>query len=914
MSFKSSILARVLNRVATAVCKYPKWFVYPQIILSALCVFYTMQRLKVDMDRDNLVGAGARYRQIYSNYRQEFRGEDQELVVVESEQWERNRRFIERLAARLTPRTNLFTDLFYKGDVANLGPKGLLLAPAVQLEQMRDSAAAYAPVLRTFTQATNLDSLFSLVNGQFRAGRKTTGRPQALLNEVPLLQGIVEEANQSMSQSTPPATPDIEGFFGGESASGSQAYLTFEDGRLFLLTVRPQSKDVATQAIEYLRQAIEQTQMEVTGVNVGLTGNPVLNYDEMHQSEQDSKLASVVALVVCSLIFIVAYREVTRPLKAALCLLIGVGYSLGFATLAVGHLNILSVTFAPMLIGLAIDFGVHFISRYEEEMRKGHQVAQAIHRASVYTGQGIVVGGLTMAAAFLAMGLTRFRGIQEVGIICGGGLLLCLVPMMTALPALLILSRETERDYQVGVTGHARLQIERVWLQHPALVVTATVVLCIDALMQLGWVYFDYDLLRMQSPNLASVRSEYKLIHAAGRSTMFAAVIADSLQQAREYEARIKTLPTISGVDSVARFLTEEQERKLEAVRALKNELAGVKFAPKDAHPVQIEELSATLWYLNGYLGVASEAVQKENPTLSTQFRSLRERIGAFRKTLLCGEPQVPDQLYQYQSSLFQQLNNTIEALQNQDASGPLRPQDLPAVMRDRFIGVTGKYLLQVYSKKDAWQHENQHELIQQLQTVVPPEKVTGQPVQAYESTALLKHSYEQAAWYALGAIIVMLLLHFRSPGLVILALLPVGIGSLWLLGFMGSFNIPFNPANIMILPLVVGIGVTNGIHILNRFAEEQRPDIFGRSTGKAVLVSGLTAITGFATLVLANHQGIKSLGEVMSAGLAACMVAALTILPAILSLVIGHPWAMRFLQEQIHFGFGWHRLRPRRP
>src|SRR5215467_12698716 len=99
MSFENSILARVLNRVATAVCKHPRWFVYPQIILSALCVFYTVQNLKVDMDRDNLVGAGAGYRQIYLKYRQEFRGEDQELVVVESEQWERSRRFIERLAA-----------------------------------------------------------------------------------------------------------------------------------------------------------------------------------------------------------------------------------------------------------------------------------------------------------------------------------------------------------------------------------------------------------------------------------------------------------------------------------------------------------------------------------------------------------------------------------------------------------------------------------------------------------------------------------------------------------------------------------------------------------------------------------------------------------------------------------------------
>src|SRR5204862_4640882 len=131
---------------------------------------------------------------------------------------------------------------------------------------------------------------------------------------------------------------------------------------------------------------------------------------------------------------------------------------------------------------------------------------------------------------------------------------------------------------------------------------------------------------------------------------------------------------------------------------------------------------------------------------------------------------------------------------------------------------------------------------------------------------------------------------HFRSPLSVALSLVPVGVGFLWLGGIMGYFGIPLNPANIMTLPLVIGIGVTNGIHILNRFAEEQTPNILARSTGKAVLVSGLTAIAGFGSLMLAKHQGIQSLGYVMSTGLATCMVAGLTFLPALLTLVTRHP------------------------
>jgi hypothetical protein len=213
-----------------------------------------------------------------------------------------------------------------------------------------------------------------------------------------------------------------------------------------------------------------------------------------------------------------------------------------------------------------------------------------------------------------------------------------------------------------------------------------------------------------------------------------------------------------------------------------------------------------------------------------------------------------------------------------------LRVGDLPSALRDRFVGVTGKLLLQVYPRDDVWQRDKQEKFVTDLRKVDP--NVTGTPVQLYEYETLLKDSYVQAAWYSLAAIAFMVFFHFRSLGAVILSLLPVGIGALWLTGLMGWFGIPINLANIMTLPLVIGIGVTNGVHILNRFAEERTPGILARSTGKAVLVSGLTAIAGFGSLILAKHRGIYSLGCVMATGIATCMIAGLTFLPALLNLL----------------------------
>ncbi len=186
-----------------------------------------------------------------------------------------------------------------------------------------------------------------------------------------------------------------------------------------------------------LRELVRETQSDVPGVNAGITGEPVLNYDETRQAEQDVNRAALLALVLVATIFVAGYHEIRRPAMATVCLLAGIAFTLGFATLAVGHLNLLSITLVPILIGLAIDFGVHLISRYEEELRAGKNQSAAIRKALVFAGTGIFTSGFTTAGAFLAMLLTDFKGVREMGLISGVGLLVCIVPMMTLLPLML---------------------------------------------------------------------------------------------------------------------------------------------------------------------------------------------------------------------------------------------------------------------------------------------------------------------------------------------------------------------------------------------------------------------------------------------------------------------------------------------
>jgi hopanoid biosynthesis associated RND transporter like protein HpnN len=895
------LVARFLGALARAIIAHRAWFLYPQILLFGLSVLYTIKYLEFDTSRNNLVGANKKYHQNFLSFKKEFPTQDDIVVVVESENPEKNRQFVERLGAKLDAEPKVFHDVFYKGDLKLMGRKALLFVPESDLLELNKTLKDYSPFITQFTKTTNLTSLFNMVCKQFRtAKREANAENESMVKALPALERIVTQARQSLLRSGTPPSPGLTALFNAGEQAEQEMYITFGAGRIYLVTAQAPTDDLNDDAVYRMRELVEETRLEVPGLNVGITGEPVLELDEMAQSQKDTTVATIVSLVLCALIFIYGYHETGRPVKATVSLVVGLAYTLAFATVAVGHLNILTITFVPILIGLAIDYGVHLISRYEEELRRGRTREEALIKAMVYTGQGIFTGAFTTAGAFLAMGFTDFKGIQEMGVICGGGLLICLIPMMTMLPALLLRGHQETSERQWGSFADKRAKIENFWLQRPAWVIGITVALCVAAGTQIGKVTFDYNLLNMQSEGLPAVEFEKDLINAtntapnetnsAPKSVLYAAVIATNLEQAVHYTQLLTNLSTVSGVESMTKYLAEDSTRKRAIIGHVKRDLSTVNFSEPDQRPVNIPELSATLYSTYGYLGAALDEIGDKEPELRRQLESLRHEIEALRKEMYRGSPGRVEsnavKLAAFQTALFEDLRDTFRALQTQDDSGPLRAEDLPQALHDRFVGVTGKYLLMVNPKKDVWNRENQKEFIQEIERI--DRDVTGTPVQLYHYTDLLKNSYVQAAWYSLAAITILVFIHFRSVTTVVLALLPVAIGSLWLGGLMGLLGVPLNPANIMTLPLVIGIGVTNGIHILNRFAEEQTANILARSTGKAVLVSGLTAMAGFGSLILARHRGIHSLGCVMTAGLATCMIAGLTFLPALVNLLIG--------------------------
>ena len=913
---------RSLHRLAEGLFAHPRWVCFPQLVLVLACLAYAVTTLQFSTARSDLVSSQVRYQHNYLELKREFSLPDLLVVVVESESQEKNRRFVERLAARLQSETNLISRVYFKGDLKLMGPKALLFLPEEVLTGFYQALQTNRALIGVFSQATNLNGQFELVNRQFRELRTAAGGPwneDTVARAVPALQRLVDKAAESVTVPGPPPMPGISVLFGTDREEDRFAqYFTFAGGQIYVLTAQPTTPQCEVAAIRRLREMAGQTQHEVPGINLGITGESVLTLDETEQAQRDTSTATVIALVLTGLIMVAGYREIRRPVLATLCLLIGIGYTLGFAALSVGRLNLLSITLVPILIGLAIDFGVHLMSRYQEEVGMGRSPRAAIQKALRFTGVGILTSALTTAGAFFTMMLADLQGIQQMGLIAGTGLMVSLVPMMTLLPLLLVRAtpdltapRSAGGKPRKRSALRASLEcchlppratpdqpcrlawIEQAFLKRPWTVLLSGVAFTLFTGLQLPKVFFDFNLQNLQTRDLPAVEMEKKLIRTGSQSVLSCSVIANSLPEAAALEHRILRLPSVASVTSLVKYLTEDQERKLALVRSIRQEVEGVHWPELDPHPVDLRTLDQTLFILDGYLGraVTRLRAQANEPALEKRLRSLRDSVSRLRSVVTQGDAQTAAHLTAFQQGLFRDLRETIEGIRQQNDRERLRWEDVPLFLRERFMSRSGRLMLQVHPKENIWQRPQQEEFVRQLRTVDP--NVTGTPVQFYESISQLKDSFERAAGYAFLIIAVLVFIHFRRVDAMLLALLPVLLGYGWMLGLMGWFGIPFNPVNIASLALVVGIGVTNGVHVLNRFVEEATPSILTKSTGKAVVLSALTTMAGFGSLMVARHQGIASLGAVMSLGTAMCMLAALVFLPAILNLLGRAGWSL---------------------
>jgi hopanoid biosynthesis associated RND transporter like protein HpnN len=905
-------LQRLLRALGEVVYFHPGAVTAVSAALLAVAAWLSIFHLGVINNINDLIRPDSPVHTHYLNYKKEFDIREEMIVVIRSDDFARNRAAAEDLGTILAGRPDDFDRIYFRHDFSRLEKKLLFFQSPEELADTAAQLKSLRAVLARSGNKLNLNTMLDEAIAGFDESRlRKADNWEAFEKEtvdfIQRLDALADELEGTAPARRDSATPaarvqDLETM---RRELELNRYLTFDEGRILLMLLTPAEGDKNSfspygKSISRLREDVVQARLRHPGVDIGVTGEPVLLDDEMRQSTRDSLVAAIVTFVLISLLFFFAYHEVVRPALALTVLVVVIAWSMGLTAIFVGHLNVISQACVIMIMGLGIDFGIQITGRYEEELARKNGVREAVLRTLEKTGLAVLTGGSITAAAFFTMCFNEFIGLAELGIIAGVGMIAAVVANLVLLPALLVL-RDRNREAVIAAQPQrfqaTRHDIDRFLLSRPVPALTGFALLAALAVWGLTQIRYDYNLLNLQNPEMESVKYEMALLNSPSSTAMFGVLVADGVEDAREKAECLRALPSVRGVRSLDQALPPDQEAKLPALREIASVVGALRVNTDVSNRIDVVKARRDLRELltlardgereaRKYKGVASLAgrgqmVEKAIEVFARMIPPLERAVATF-DTL--SQEEVGRRLNRYQLQTFGNMGDQIGWLQSQIYDQPITLDDLPREIRQRYLSPSGKVLIEIDPKENLWEEEPNKRFVDEIRSVDP--SATGTPVQNYQYIKLLRDSYVDAAGYALLAIVVLVYLHFRSLAKLGLTLLPLALGVLYTFGLMGWTGIQFNPANIITLPLVIGIGIAFGVYVVDRHDEEGRVALAGSSTGKSILLSALTTIIGFASMTLGEYRGLVSLGLVMSIGVGFCFLSAALILPQVLVLL----------------------------
>ena len=809
-------------------------------VLAVGSVVLTVQRLEFKTSRQELLNPQSEFHHRWLKFVKEFGALSDALVVVEGAAPAQVTAVIDAIGEALRAQPEQFCDVLDRFDANRLERKGLYYLPEEQLRSVERYVLQAARLIR--------DPHVTLANLAALPDLRTERKPAPAVATAPLHWGDSRIGTGAWTTQLQKHFPN---------------YLLAQDGQLGLVLTRliqTNSGFVPDQgpfrAIETICARIQDAHPEV---RIGLTGLPILEHDEMHTSEMDMTWASVLSVLAVTALMWAGFGGLKYPLLGMGALLFGIAWTWGYATLAVGHLNILSMSFGVILIGLGIDFSVHFLARYLEIRGRGLPADAALSEATRQAGPPIIAGGVTTAVAFFATSLAEFQGVAELGLIAGGGVLLCVASTLWILPCGI--------QWTDGPSGNANWSgllaleatVKPFWLRpwRTSITCAGCTLFLLFGLRNLS---YDHNLLNLQAEGLPSVAWETKLLEHSDRNTWFAVSVADSLEDARKRMEIFSQLESVQQVEELASLLPTASTAQKESIDRIHRALHELSTNPPVLQPIAISTEGDDL-----------DAFASTNQPASTSFAAVSSE----------------SQLIQLNAQRIVAAERVWRSLNDLQAISDPRPpklEDVPLEIRNRFVGRTGKQLVRIYPRENVWQMEALGRFVQQLEQVDP--QITGDPVQTYYASRQMKASYIRAGWLAAAAVAVILLIDLRRIGDALLAALPTGLGLLQLFGLMGLLRLPLNPANIIVLPLIIGIGIDDGIHVLHDYRRHGPGAGLTRATVVGIVLTSLTSMIGFGSLMIARHEGLRSLGRVVTLGIACCLFTSIVLLPCVLELI----------------------------
>ncbi len=858
LTLEGILLASLLASIVDACRRHALAIVVVALLSTVALAAYVAKNITINTDINQLLsddlGWRKREKELEAAFPQKV---DNLVVVIDGQTGDKADAAAAALADRISSMPELFSLVSRPDALPFFRTNGLLYLSDQEVSAVLEQIVEAQPLLGTMTTDPSLRGFLGTIELMMRgtqAGAVDGSQIETPLKEVSAVFAAALEGKDYPL--------DIQKMMPGPAQNAARELRRYIITKPVLDYSSLQPGQKATQAV---REAIANLGLtRENGVRARLTGPVPLNDEEFASVAEGTGLATLLSgLLVLGLLFL-ACRTWRIVLPIALTLCAGLIASTAFATFFVGSLNLISVAFAVMFIGIAVDFGIQFGVRYRDQHHKEPDHSQALRNTAKVIAVPLAMAAASTALGFISFIPTEYRGVSELGLIAGSGMIIAFILNITLLPALLSATKPQPEKERIGFAFLAPLN--HFLLSRGKILAPFFGLLVLAGLFAASNIHFDFDPLNLKNPKSESVSTMFEAMQDPDSDAYAAQILMPSREEAQKLAALLETLPEVDHVMTLNSFIPEDQEKKL----ALIADTASL-LAPTFALPAKPAATDDENW----------EAIRKTSALLhqagasmaaASSFASILDQIETRHSA---------EVLKQIQKNLVLPLQAKFAELQNVMQAKPVTLEDIPPELRRDWITGDGRWLIEAFPKRGADNNPRDPETLDRfvdaIQKFAP--NAAGTPVSIRESGRTIVSAFEKAGVYGFVSISLLSFLVLRRFRDVLLMLAPLVIAGILTLATITILGLPLNYANIIALPLLFSLGVSYAVYFVF-YGRKGNRNFLQSSMARAVLFSATTVLVAFVTLCFSSHPGTRGMGELLTIALLYSLLCTFFILP----------------------------------
>ncbi|GAB6141945.1 MMPL family transporter [Methylosoma difficile] len=862
---KPTFLDAFFNQCERQIIHFPWVLLLASFLACGAVAYYVYDHLGINTNTAEMLSPDLTFQKNQKRIDQAFPQDAATiLLIIEGITPEETTIAAGQLIDKLGKQTDRFDSVISGTDNAFFRQQALLYLDEADLEALAKKLTDAQPFIGHLAQNYHLDGLFEII--RLALEKRDESLPMEL---KPLLLAIDNTLKHQLDGQ--PQRLSWQNLLADDKLNAdAKRSLVIAKPKLNFSELLP--ADAAQSAT---REAVRAVMADNPGVKIRITGETALEHEELESVTVGAEMAGLASLVLVFLVQWVGLRSLKLLLITYIVLVMGLVFTAGFAAITVGHLNVISIAFATLYIGLGVDYAVHICLYYRERRARGYSNAQAVHHSMKGVGSSLFMCALTTSIGFLAFIPTDYAGVSELGIISGGGIFIGLLISVTVLPALFCVW--PVNDPKPIATAFWPSFLITLPFRHAKLIKITSILLGIGACVALTQLKFDSNPINLRDPHSESVMAFKELVKSKNDSPFALTALANNLDDAEKLAAKMKQLPTVHETITLASFVAKDQDEKLLTLEDLNlilgNQLQNFSNKlPENSNPkAALEKFNAAL----------KKAIAENSPNAPKDtLEQLQQRIDAFIK--MADSSAQPDVAYRsLEKNLLDLLPFTLERLKTSLNATAFGIDDIPADVRSHWLSSNGLYKILITPKEDINDDANLKRFVADVQAI--DNTVSGLPVANLASGEAVVKAFLQAFGGAFVAIVLVLLVIYRSIRQTALVVLPLVLAALLTGASNVLLNNDFNFANIIALPLLLGLGIDSSILIMHRlhFNLSENENLLQSSTTRGIIFSSITTLCSFSSLSFTAHQGMASMGLLLSLGLFFTVICSLIVLPA---------------------------------